>query len=381
MSRTRTINKDLPQRVYVRHGAYFFFPREPMLDPSTGTMRSWLRLCPTSAGKIRMRASLTALIGGVAHVPGSMPFLCADFKATKLKKYSDEVCAQYSQYLEVIADEFEAFHVAEVTTKEFADFLHDRFGDKANTAKKYAGLARKLFKHGISRHGFRKDNPIDQLDLGDFETKRRETLPTHDQVRQIREQGMMSKRRNATGAQLLTASGPMFACIIDMTYLLWARAIDIRMLREDQIADGRIRIKASKTKNTSGKIVDFAVTTEIQGVLDRARAIKAGYSLKSDPGYLFPSQKGTSYTKSGLFSMWDRARERAGITDSVWFRDLRALGATDALKAGEGRKGIQTRLAHTSEKTTEIYLKEAVADLSEIDLPLPWGVGEDEVDS
>lgn len=70
--------------------------------------------------------------------------------------------------------------------------------------------------------------------------------------------------------------------------------------------------------------------------------------------------------------MWDRARERAGITDSVWFKDLRALGATDALKAGEGRKGIQTRLAHTSEKTTEIYLKEAVTDVSHIDLALPW---------
>lgn len=107
-------------------------------------------------------------------------------------------------------------------------------------------------------------------------------------------------------------------------------------------------------------------------MLDRARAIKAGYELARDPGYLFPSKKGTPYTKSGLFSMWDRARERAGITDSVWFTDLRALGATDALKAGEGRKGIQTRLAHTSEKTTEIYLKEAVAEASGIDLALPW---------
>lgn len=94
--------------------------------------------------------------------------------------------------------------------------------------------------------------------------------------------------------------------------------------------------------------------------------------LERDLGYLFPSQKGTPYTKRWLFSMWDRARERAGITDSVWFKDLRALGATGALKAGEGRKGIQTRLAHTSEKTAEIYLKEAVAEASGIVLALPW---------
>lgn len=372
MNRRRTKDKDLPQRVYVKSGAYFFVPVAPMLVPKTGKVQAWIQLCRVEDGKSKMLTELAGLIGGPSNVAGSMPFLCADFKATKLKKFSTEVRAQYSQYLDVMADEFEDFHASEVTTKEFADFLHDKFGAMPNTAQKYAGLARKLFKHAISRHGLRKDNPIDQLDMGDFETERRETLPTHDQVAAIRQHGMMSKPRTKTGKQLPTASGPMFACIIDMTYLLWARAIDIRMLREDQIEDGRIRIKASKTKNTSGKIVDFAVTAEIQGVLDRARAIKAGYELKRDQGYLFPSQKGTPYTKSGLFSMWDRARERAGIKDSVWFKDLRALGATDALKAGEGRKGIQTRLAHTSEKTTEIYLKEAVAEASGIDLALPW---------
>jgi len=372
MTRHRTKNKDLPQRVYVKSGAYFFVPAEPMLVPKTGKVQAWIRLCAIEDGKSKMLTELAAIIGGPGNVAGSMPFLCADFKATKLGKFSAEVRAQYSQYLDVMADEFDQFHASEVTTKEFADFLHDRFRTMPNTAQKYAALARKVFKHAISRHGLRKDNPIDQLDMGDFETGRRESLPTHEHVRLIREHGMMSKKRKGTDKQLPNASGPMFACIIDMTYLLWARAIDIRMLREDQIDDGRIRIKASKTKNTSGKIVDFFITPEIQGVIDRARAIKAGYELKHDAGYLFPSRRGTPYTKSGLFSMWDRARERAGITDSVWFKDLRALGATDALKAGEGRKGIQTRLAHTSEKTTEIYLKEAVAEASGIDLALPW---------
>jgi integrase len=359
MNRRRTRDKDLPQRVYVKSGAYFFVPAEPMLAPKTGKVQAWIQLCRVDAGKSAMLTALAALIGGPSSIPGSIPFLCADFKASKLKKYSADVQSQYSQYLDVIADEFEEFHASEVTTKEFADFLHDRFVDKPNTAQKYGALARKLFKHAISRHGLRKDNPIDQLDLGDFETGRREVLPTHDQVTKIRAAGMTSKPRAKTGKTLPTASGPMFACIIDMTYLLWARAIDIRMLREDQIANGRIRIQASKTKNTSGKIVDFEVTQEIQGVIDRARAIKASYGIKSD--YLFPSKKGTPYTKSGLFSMWDRARERAGIKESVWFKDLRALGATDALKAGERKVDISDRLAHISEKTTDIYLKEAVA--------------------
>jgi integrase len=347
-----------------------------MMSPKTKKVQAWIQLCRVEEGKSKMLTELASLIGGAKNVPGSMPFLCADFKAHKLKKFSAEVQAQYSQYLDVIADEFEEFHASEVSTKEFADFLHDRFGEMPNTAQKYAGLARKLFKHAISRHGFRTDNPIDQLDMGDFETGRREVLLSHKDVELVRQFGMVSKPRKQTGKVLPTASGPMFCCIIDMTYLLWARAIDIRMLREDQVENGWIRIKGSKTKNTSGKIVDFKITPGIQAVLDRARAIKAGYGLENDGGYVFPSQLGTPYTKSGLFSMWTRARERAGIVDtgSVWFKDLRALGATDALKAGKGRKKIQERLGHVDEETTEIYLKEAVADASDIELPLPWKV-------
>lgn len=76
--------------------------------------------------------------------------------------------------------------------------------------------------------------------------------------------------------------------------------------------------------------------------------------------------------------MWDRARDRIGINkdsppeERIQFKDLRALGATDAAKAGTNKDAIQTRLAHTSGKTSDIYIKESVPELSAIDLPLPW---------
>lgn len=361
--------------MYVKHGAYFFVAAEPMRVAKTGEFKKWIRLCAVEDGESAMLLALAALIGGKTTIEGSMPHLCSEFKAEKLGKYSKDVQAQYSQYLDVIAEEFEDFHVAQVTTKEFADFLRDKFADKPNTAQKYGGLARKLFKHAVSRLGLRTDNPIDQLDLGDFETERRTVLPTHAQVQRIRTAGMMSKKREDTGKSQPTASGPMFACLIDMAYLLWARAVDIRTLKESQIEDGRIRIQPSKTKKSSGKIVDIEVTPAIQEVLDRARAIRKTYKVHGQDlitPYLFPTQKGKPYTKSGLFSMWDRARERAGITDAIWFKDLRALGATDAAKAGNKIGAIQTRLAHTSSKTSEIYVKEAIPEASTIDMKLPW---------
>ena len=70
--------------------------------------------------------------------------------------------------------------------------------------------------------------------------------------------------------------------------------------------------------------------------------------------------------------MWGHALHRAKITDNVVFKDLRALGSTDAAKAGEKMADIKTRLAHTSSKTSEIYIKESVPDTSNMSSKLPW---------
>ena len=382
MPRTRKSGRGLPQRVYVKHGAYYFVPREPMLDPrdpASKERKAWLYLCRVDDGDSKLYTELGKLLDEKRAAAGSMPFACAEFKAHKLGDYTDETRKDYTRYLDTIAAVFEDFHAAQVTTKDCADFLRAKYKETPNTARKVAALLGKLFRFIIGELGLRQDNPIDQLDLGAYKIGRRTKLPTHDQIAAIRAAGMESTPRADNGTVYATASGPMFACIIDMSYLLWARAIDIRTLKEAQVVrteiDGQpldvfIRIKPTKTEKTSGKMVDIMVTPEIAEVLKRARAIKKEYQVESD--YLFPTQKGEPYTKSGLSSMWRRAKARAGIKDDVTFKDIRALGATDAAKSGQDRKDIQTRLAHTSGKTTEIYIKEAVPDVSDIAVSLPW---------
>lgn len=370
MNRQRKTNRGLPRRVYIKFNAYYYVAPEPIRVPKTKEMKTWVRLCSVEDGEVVMLNRLAELLGSKTHVAGTVPHLCAEFKAHKLSKYTKQTQEQYAQYLDMIADEFDAFLVVEVTTKEFADFLREKFADKPNTARKYGALASKLFRYAISGLGLRQDNPIDQLDLTEFETERRTVLLTHDQVQRIRAAGMQSKPRKDTGKSIPTASGPMFACLIDMAYLLWARAIDIRTMQESQLEGGYIRLKPSKTKKSSGKVVDILITPAIQNVIDRARTIKKSYGIISP--YVFPTQKGTPYAKTGLISMWDRARERAGITDDVTFKDLRSLAATDAAKTGKQMAEIQKRLVHTSSKTSEIYIKEAIPDVSAIDMKLPW---------
>lgn len=370
MNRQRKTNRGLPRRVYLKNGAYRYLAAVPMRNPATGKMQRWIHLAFQAEGESKMLAVLAALLGSPQIDERSMPYACAEFKATKLDDYGKETREAYGRYLDVIADEFEDFNANQVTTKDCAGFLRDRFKSTPNTAKKYAALMSKLFKFIIGELGQRQDNPIDQLDMSGYKTSRREVLATHAQVQAIRAAGMMSKERKDTGASLPTASGPMFACIIDMSYLLWARAIDIRTLKEAQIEHGRIRIKPSKTQKSSGKAVDITITRDIQEVIDRARALKLKYGLISP--FLFPTQKGNAYARSSLGSMWDRAKERIGMTDDVVFKDLRALAATDAARRGEDRGAIQKRLVHTSSSTTDIYIKEVVPDVSEIPMALPW---------
>ncbi|MGK5068817.1 tyrosine-type recombinase/integrase [Janthinobacterium sp. RT4P48] len=370
MNRHRKTNRGLPRRVYLKNGAYRYLAAAPMRNPANGKMQSWIHLAYEAEGESKMLAALSTLMGSPQLVEGSMPHACVEFKENKLGNYGKDTQDAYRRYLDVIADEFEEFHASQVTTKDCAGFLRDNFKNTPNTAKKYAALMSRLFKFIIGELGLRQDNPIDQLDMSSYKTGRREVLATHAQVQAIREAGMMSKERKGTGLSIPTASGPMFACIIDMSYLLWARGIDIRMLKESQIEDGRIRIKPSKTQKTSGKAVDIIVTPEIAEVISRARGLKIKYGLISQ--FVFPTQKGGAYTRSGLSSMWDRAKERIGMKDDVVFRDIRALAATDAARRGENRSDIQKRLVHTSGKTTDIYIKEVIADVSEIPMALPW---------
>lgn len=374
MTRPRTKDKQLPRRVYKKDGAYRFQSPEKIRDPKDGKLKFWIRLAPLDAPISDVYSAYGKLLGEKKLVTDSMPHLCSEFKANRLGKIGKETQMAYAHYLDVIAADFEDFSVQQVRTKDFADFLRNNYKSKPNTAQKITALAKKLFGYAISELGLRQDNPIYHIDNYDYETARREFLPTHAQIAAIRQAGRFSKPRADNGKVHPTASGEMFSCIIDMTYLLWARAIDIRMLKMSQIGNGHIRIKPSKTKNTSGQAVDILITPEIQAVIDRSNEIKKEYGVKSD--YLFPSQKGTPYVKSGLTSMWARARKRAAVDDpsvmQVQFKDLRSLGATDARKAGEQKEEVRKRLTHTSIETTEIYLKESVAELSSIDLKLPW---------
>lgn len=372
MNRKRKSNRGLPARVYIKDGAYRFLASEKIRDPADGKLKFWIKLAGIGdgpgCGMAAMFATLAKLTGARGADKSSMPYLCQEYSAQKLTRYTDDVKEAYTAYIEKIADDFEDFQVKDVTTRDWSEFLRNHYQGKANTAKKVTALGRKIFRYGISEFGLRTDNPLDQIDLDDYKTERRAVVPTHDQIKAIRASALIGKDGRKT------LSGPTLVCLVDISYLCWQRGKEFRMLEESQIEGGRIRFKPTKTERTSGLSVDITITPDIQAVLDRAAAIKAKHQI--DSKYIFPKLSGKHvgkpYSRNGLFTMWDRARERAKITDDVQFRDLRALAATDAAKAGKSRKDIQERLVHSDSKTTEIYIKESVPAQSDMESKLPW---------
>ena len=378
MSRTRKNNAKLglPDRVYIRgvgdSAVYILMmpPDKTARDPKDGKKKRVLTLGKTIDGMDAMLKTYNMIFHPKRNDPLGMPSICQLYADSRLATYSEETQNQYKTYLAEIAEAFEEFRANDVNTYSVAQFLA-QFQDVPNAAKKRARLLSKVFVFAISK-GLRNSdtNPLDNIDLFDFKTERRTVLITHEQVMAIRAAGMLGENGRST------YSGETFAAIIDMAYLTWQRAGDVRNIKEEQIVyvDGapvRIKFKPGKTQKTSGGSVDMAITPAIADVIRKAQQIKRRRNQISP--FLFVNRNGKTYAQQSLNSMWDRAKERAGLKEvDITFRDIRALAATDAARSGSEMEEIKKRLVHTTTKTSAIYIKEAISEKSELVSALPW---------
>jgi integrase len=162
-----------------------------------------------------------------------------------------------------------------------------------------------------------------------------------------------------------TRSGQMVQCYVDLSYLLAQRGTDVRLLRWSEVAADGIRIKPSKTANSSGVKVLLPLTESVKAVLERARNLSTVKSL-----YVIHTLAGRPYSASGLCTLWVRACVRAGIANAT-LKDLRAKALTDAKQMGYTKEQLQITATHSDLKTTEIYIKSRETPVSEVVLKLP----------
>lgn len=123
------------------------------------------------------------------------------------------------------------------------------------------------------------------------------------------------------------------------------RKMDIRNLMLSQVGPELVTIKLSKTKRTSGKVLELEITPAIREILDAAAKLPG----RARSLYVFPTRRGTPYTESALQNAWRRMQKRTGIVGAT-FRDFRTSELNSVHSAG----GDATKQAgHGDKRTTE----------------------------
>jgi integrase len=360
-------------RIYVRRGYYQYFAPEQIPDPKTGSLKKWHKLVPLAAGETKARVALDTLLCRAKPISGDGDFPIffrqwrhyiqrkRDLKAPKdparLHIWEQGTKTQESVF-NMIENGFADMNLADIRPTDVALFLDQWEGRRS--AQTYRGHLSKFFKW-CGRKGLRDTNPA-TADIIDIEPPEKRTVYiTDEQYHKVRSALLIGKDGKPT------RSGPMIQCYLDLTYLLFQRTTDVRLLRRDQIDEekGLMYFKPTKTEKTSGATVNIPMGPAVRQVLNRLKEIAKMRSI-----YLIHTEHGQVYGASGIRSAWNRACIRAGVS-GITVKDIRSKGATDAKKRGYTVAQLKTHMAHSDTATTEGYLHDKETPTSEVIMSLP----------
>lgn len=364
MNRRRTVDRTLTgTRIYIRDGSFKYFSREPILNPKTGKVTKWHTLCKVAEGERAARMALDDLLGATAH-PGAGDF------GRWFAKWQQEIFAKreadcprdpvrreiwrkgskaLANVLALIERAFAKFDLADVTPADVAAFVDQWEGRRA--AQMYRGHLSKFFGW-CCRRGILERNPAREVTVAT--PKKRQVYFDNARYGAIHD-------RLAAGSH----NQQMTAIYMDLLYLFYQRATDIRLLRQDQIKDDWIAFKPTKTEHSSGAQVKVPIAPDARRVFAQAKGIAKLRSM-----YLIHDEQGQPFDARHIGDIF-RAACRAACVEGVTLKDIRSKAATDAEKAGYSENQIQTALAHTDGATTRLYLRGRDAPVSEVILSLP----------
>jgi len=360
-------------RIYVRFGFFQYMAPEPIADPKTGEVKRWHKLCPVTDGETKARVAKDDLLNRVKPAAGAGDFPVYFQKwrkymqdRRKLKEPRDParlaIWLNGNKALEsvygVIERGFADFNLVDVRPVDIGVFLDHWEGRRSAIA--YRGHLSKFFKWTCKKN-LRETNPA-TANLIELEAApKRKDYITAEQFAKVRE----AVTTDARGRDV--PSGKMVQAYLDLTYLMYQRTTDVRLLRRNEVDElnGRILVTPTKTERSSGGSVYIQITPEIAEVLARIKEVARMGSL-----HLIHTAKGQAYTASGMRSAFNRACVRVGVA-GVTIKDIRHLAASAAKRAGYTMDQLQVGLVHTDQATTRGYVSDQDTPTSEVNLILP----------
>lgn len=359
-------------RIYVRFGFFQYYAPDPILD-SAGALKRWHKLCPISDGETKARIAKDALFNRAAGTSGAgdFPVYFQQWrKSMQARRARQEprdparlaIWRTSGKALEsaygVIERAFKDFGVVDVKTADVAQFLDQWEGRRS--AQSYRAHLSKFFKW-CGKKGLRETNPA-TADMIELEAPpKREVLITAEQFNKVRDALAVDSKGKPV------PSGAMIQAYLDLTYLMYQRTTDVRLLRRNEVdeVNGRILVTPTKTEKSSGGSVYIKITPAIREVLARIKLVSRMGSV-----YLIHTAKGQPYTASGIRSAFDRACTRVKLSGFTT-KDVRHMAASDAKAAGYTMEQLRVGLVHTDMATTRGYVSGQDVPTSEINMALP----------
>jgi integrase len=368
-ARRRKHHDGLPNRVYARDGSFYWARPD----------KKWIRLARVSEGEARMLERLVEEKRRFepAVGKGNMPRLVGIYIDQHEKNYAESYRDEWVRRGEGVQGYFRDWNIERVDASAVEDFLIDNWPDKLPTQKAMKAWLSTFFSWAVRKKHV-SVNPTREVKVK--KPKKRNVYIPDAPFLAIRDALMLSKPHPKTGKCSKVPTGPMMQCFVDLCYLTAQRSTEIRYLRwsvdeRDRFSSsyidreaGVIHFLPTKTEDSSGEMVDWPITPQIDAVLQRAKLLEPAFGQK----YVIRDRKGNPKTDQACRDAWEGAMERCGLVDAPYtIKDIRAKAMTDAKKLGYKIEEIQVAGAHTDASTTAGYIKSRDVPVSNIVLSLP----------
>lgn len=308
MGRKRKKNKHLPQRVYEKHGAFYFVDRA----------NKWTKL---ATGYTEALVALARLLEASAPT-GRMDHLFAKYEAEELPKKARATQQSRMKEFKSLRKAFGHMAASEIMPSDVWNFYRAR-GETEQAKHDVRGLSVVLtFARQIG------------------------ALNTPNPCFGLRLTGSGPRDRYVSDEEFLIVrdlAPQMIGFAMDIALLAGFRKADVLKLeRKHLVADG-INIGTSKDK----KDLLIEWNEELRGTIDGAFRISPRVRQ-----YVICRRDGKRYTADGFGAMWQRLMDKAltkGLQERYTFNDLRAKSASDA----DSDEEATARLGHNDPKLTK----------------------------
>lgn len=318
MARRRSKNKHLPQRMYLKHGAYYFV--------EAGTER-WIPLGREYAKAMGKYGEIT----DIDRPCVTMNDVIARYRIEVLPKKAATTQKGEAPQLIRLANWCGHVRPDEITTQQIYRYMDQRARKAPAAAKHEITLLHHIYVKAI-RWGAASQNPVAGV----------EKPKSKPRDRYVTDQEFYAVRRLAS---------PQVRVAMDLALLTGLRKGDLLNLTRDNLTEAGLLVQTSKT----GKGLLFEYTPALEEVLAASKKLRPQV-----PGhYLIRNKQGSQYTPDGFSTNWQKLMLKAkdaGI-ERFTFHDIRSKSASDSASLGEASE----RLGHSSTALTKkAYYRKAM---------------------